>query len=109
KYYLAESYPPYKNWKIHQSAKTAAGPNMIKLPDDNILATSRRYESGSGKLCLGKIENNKLKEIIDLRSEGDCGYAGMVLKDNALYLSYYATHEQKSSIYFTRIWFKTRN
>ncbi|RYD81068.1 MAG: exo-alpha-sialidase [Sphingobacteriales bacterium] len=105
--YIGYSEPPYTNWKFTESPKFAGGPNMIKLPDNNLLATFRQYDNGAGKLWLGKIENNILTEITELKSDGDCGYAGMFWKDDALWLSYYSTHEKKTNIYLAKIVFNS--
>lgn len=103
--YLGESYPPYTSWKFTETPKFAGGPNLIKLPDNNLLASFRQYENGVGKLWLAKVEDKKLTEVIDIKSSGDCGYAGMIWKDDALWISYYSTHEQKANIYLAKVKF----
>ncbi len=103
--YVGECLPPYTDWKFTETPKFSGGPNILKLPDNNLLATFRQYENGVGKLWLGKLDNQKVTEIIDIKSFGDCGYAGMHWKDDALWMSYYSTHEQKTSIYLAKIKF----
>jgi hypothetical protein len=41
-----------------------------------------------------------------LPSGGDCSYAGMVWHDDLLWISYYSSHEGKTSIYLATIRFK---
>ncbi|KKO47800.1 hypothetical protein VT06_14915 [Arsukibacterium sp. MJ3] len=38
-----------------------------------------------------------------LISAGDCSYAGMVLHNNTLYISYYSSHAGKTAIYFIEL------
>jgi hypothetical protein len=40
---------------------------------------------------------------IALPSGGDTSYPGMVEHDGQIWMSYYATHEGKSAIYFARL------
>jgi hypothetical protein len=104
--YFGESYPPYTNWKFTETPKFAGGPNVIKMPDNSLMASFRQYDNGIGKLWLGKIEEQKLVEFTELKSAGDCGYAGMVWKDDSLWISYYSTHENKSNIYLAKVKFR---
>lgn len=61
----------------------------------------------SNKLILGyyNLETNQYKKLMTLKSGGDCSYAGMVIKDNVLWMSYYSGHESQSgtSIYLSKI------
>ena len=42
----------------------------------------------------------KLRELVTLPSGGDTSYPGLVLRGDNLYVSYYSSHEGKTSIYF---------
>lgn len=59
------------------------------------------------RLILGvyDVELNKYKKLLELPSGGDCSYAGMILKDNILWMSYYSAHENQygTSIYLSQI------
>lgn len=61
----------------------------------------------SNKVILGyyNLETNQYKKLFTLKSGGDCSYAGMVIKDNVLWMSYYSGHENQSgtSIYLSKI------
>lgn len=61
----------------------------------------------SNKVVLGyyNLETNQYKKLLTLKSGGDCSYAGMVIKNNILWMSYYSGHENKSgtSIYLSQI------
>jgi hypothetical protein len=61
----------------------------------------------SNKVILGyyNLETNQYKKLMTLKSGGDCSYAGMVIKENVLWMSYYSGHENQSgtSIYLSKI------
>ena len=79
------------------------GPNFIFLDEVNILITGR--ESNQLILSLYNITTNEYKKLLTLESGGDCGYAGMIIKDDFLYLSYYSSHAGPtgSSVYVAKI------
>ena len=45
----------------------------------------------------------KITECLTFPSGGDCSYPGLVWKDGVLHVSYYSSHEGKTSIYFARV------
>ena len=46
---------------------------------------------------------NTMTECLELPSGGDTSYAGMVLDDGLLWISYYSSHEEKTSIYLAKV------
>lgn len=102
------SQPPYTTWNWLDLGVRIGGPQMIQLPDGRILATVRLYE-GKGwhpahtSLCWIDPRNSKITEAFVLPSGGDNSYAGMVLYDGLLWVSYYSSHEGKTSIYLAKI------
>jgi len=48
-------------------------------------------------------EEGTLKEALRLPSGGDTSYAGLVWHDDLLWVSYYASHEGKTSIYLAKV------
>jgi hypothetical protein len=55
-------------------------------------------------MILGMVEEEGFfKKLVTLPSGGDCSYPGMIIKDDFLYVSYYSSHETKSSIYFASL------
>jgi hypothetical protein len=44
-----------------------------------------------------------MKVVHRLPSGGDTSYAGMVIHDGLLWLSYYSSHQGKTSIYLARL------
>ena len=77
---------------------------MIQLPDGRILAVTRLYSGGTRtSLSWLDVANGKLTEVIKLPSRGDTSYAGLVLHDGLLWISYYSSHEGRTSIYLARV------
>lgn len=78
------------------------GPDFVFYAD-GLLVSGRE----SNKVVIGYYDliTNKYKKLLTLKSGGDCSYAGMVIKENVLYMSYYSGHENKigTSIYLSKI------
>jgi hypothetical protein len=95
---------PYHQWQWKPLPVRIGGPQMIRLPDGRLLAAVRLYEGGvRTSLCWIDPEQGGLTEAIDLPSAGDTSYAGMVLHDGILWVSYYSSHEGKTSIYLAQV------
>ncbi|MCC5452243.1 glycoside hydrolase [Rheinheimera sp. UJ51] len=101
---LGRSTPPYRQW--HWQALTAriGGPHWLQLADNRAVACVRLYDDRvRTSLCGINIQSGELTEWLTLPSGGDCSYAGMVLQDDRLLLSYYSSHESKTAIYFAAV------
>jgi hypothetical protein len=96
--------PPYTEWTWRDLGIRIGGPQVLMLPDGRCVAAVRRYEprphtvlawldAGAGKLTV----------FLELPSGGDTSYPGLVWHDNALWVSYYSSHEGKSSIYVAKV------
>jgi len=80
------------------------GPHMIQLPDDRFLAAGRIYvKPRRTSLCWLDIEQGKLTEFLELPSGGDTSYPVIVWHDGLLWVSYYSSHEGKTSIYLAKV------
>ena len=77
---------------------------MIRLPDGRFVAAVRMHD-GAVRTSLAWIDPNtgKLTEFLKLPSGGDTSYAGLVLHDGLLWVSYYSSHEGKTSIYLAKV------
>ncbi len=95
------SSAPFRNWQWREVGVKMGGPQMIALPNGNLLAAVRIY-SPQPQTVLGWIEplTGKWHEALRLPSGGDTSYAGLDWHDNQLYVSYYSSHESKSKIYW---------
>jgi len=101
---LGTAAPPYTDWKWRDLNLRIGGPNMIQLPDGRILAAVRLYRGGTRtSLCWLDAAEATLTEALKLPSGGDTSYAGLVWHDGLLWVSYYSSHESKTSIYLAKV------
>ncbi|MBX3731392.1 MAG: hypothetical protein KF791_02220 [Verrucomicrobiae bacterium] len=52
---------------------------------------------------LGGSRAGRLTEFLALPSGGDTSYAGMVPHEDLLWVSYYSSHEGRTSIYLAKV------
>lgn len=102
--HLGMARPPYTRWEWQDLAARIGGPNMIQLPDGRFVAAVRLYDKERRTaLCWLDPWAGKLTEALALPSGGDSSYAGLVLHDGLLWVSYYSSHEGKASIYLAKV------
>ncbi len=102
--YVGKSKPPYTEWNWKSLGVCIGGPHMIRLPDGRFVAVVRLYDSPvRSSVCWLDPEKGTLNEALKLPSGGDTSYAGLVWHDDLLWVSYYASHEGKTSIYLAKI------
>ncbi len=81
------------------------GPNFIRLPDGGLWASARRYHADGATTVLARMTPESYEPVLILPSGSDNSYPGMVWHDNLLWMSYYSSHEEKTSIYLAKIRF----
>ena len=102
--FLGKSKPPYTEWTWKDLGVRIGGPNMIQLPDGRIVAATRLYyPRPRTSLSWVDPEAGTLTEFLALPSGGDTSYAGMVLHEGLLWISYYSSHEEKTCIYLAKV------
>jgi len=88
--------PPFKQWTWQTLDKRIGGP-VLFVYQSRLMAVVRLYE---GNIRTALIEINQdtgaIHERLTLPSQGDTSYAGIVLKGDHLWVSYYSSHEQVS-------------
>jgi hypothetical protein len=101
---LGVAQPPYTKWDWKDLGAKIGGPHQMRLPDGRIVAAVRLYD-GAVRTSLVWIdpETGKLTEFLKLPSGGDCSYAGLVWHAGLLWVSYYSSHEGKTSIYLAKV------
>jgi len=101
---LGTAKQPYTDWSWRDMNLRIGGPNMIQLADGRILAVTRLYDGGT-RTSLSWLDPEKatLTEVLKLPSGGDTSYAGMVMHEGLLWISYYSSHEGKTSIYLAKV------
>jgi len=101
---IGSAPPPYRDWKWTPLQVPLGGPNFIVLPDGKIIAGSRGFGKTPGAhMVLFSMTATSLTPILELPSSGDCSYPGMVYNEGTLYVSYYSSHEGKTSIYLAQV------
>jgi hypothetical protein len=101
---LGRSDQPYARWAWKDLGVRLGGPALVRLPGGRLVAGVRLYE---GKvrtaLCWLDPEAGRLVEFLALPSGRDTGYPGLVWHAGQLWVSYYSSHEGRSSIYLARV------
>lgn len=101
---LGTSQPPYRDWKWKDLKVRLGGPQMIRWSDGRLLAAVRLYDNNvRTSLCWIDPEQGTLEEFLKLPSGGDTSYAGLVAHEDLLWVSYYSSHEGKTSIYLAKV------
>ncbi len=100
--WIGTSKPPYKEWTWHETKHRLGGPNFIQLPDGNLWAVSRAYEGGA-KTVLARMSREAFEPVLTFPSGGDTSYAGLVWHEGLLWVSYYSSHEGKTSVYLAKV------
>lgn len=100
---VGTSRAPYKKWDINYvSIKQIGGPNFIILPNGEIWGGSRNDRQPT-KTILAKITKNSYDQVLELPSGGDTSYPGFFWYNEILWMSYYSSHQGKTSIYLAKI------
>jgi hypothetical protein len=101
---LGSARPPYKNWVWKDLGVQIGGPHFIRLPDGRHVAAVRLYDAPvRTSLCWLDPRQGTLTEFLKLPSGGDTSYAGLVWHDGLLWVSYYSSHEGRTSIYLAKV------
>ncbi len=101
---LGTAKPPYTEWVWKDLGVRIGGPNMVRLPDGRLVAVVRLSDKKvRTAVCTVDAAAGKLTEVLTLPSGGDTSYAGLVWHDGLLWVSYYSSHEGKTSIYLAKV------
>jgi hypothetical protein len=106
---LGMSRPPYHDWQWSDLGVRIGGPHLILLPDGHLLAGVRRYAPGRAWTSLNWLHptEGRLEEFAALPSGGDTSYTGLVWQDPMLWVSYYSSHEGRTSVYLATLRIKS--
>lgn len=105
--WIGSSYPPYEDWIWSETHTFFGGPNFLILPDGSMWACGRILTSSPygiiSKTCLAEMTLNDLYPKLFLPGQGDTGYPGMVYEHPILWVSYYSSHEENTSVYIAKV------
>ena len=104
--WIGVSRAPFLDWKWKPAGSQLGGPNFIVLPDGQMVAGSRDYrEAGARKYTtvIGPMTTDGFTQKLSFPSGGDTSYPGFVFHEGVLWMSYYSSHEGKTSIYLAKI------
>lgn len=104
---LGVSRPDYKQWRwrdLGAEFNGFGGPNFIKIPGGHWIGAGRMHQDGAHTaLTYLDVANGTMTRLAKLPSSGDTSYPGLVWHNDMLYVSYYSSHEGKTSIYLARV------
>lgn len=100
---IGTSFPPYRSFRWTVLAGALGGPNFIPLPDGRWVAGSRGRNKEGPETVLSWMTRTTYTPFLTLPSGGDNSYPGLVWHEGLLWVSYYSTHEGKTSIYLAKV------
>lgn len=101
---LGIAKPPYKEWTWKDLGIKVGGPHLLRLPDGRIVGGGRLYDGGARtSLFWIDAKEGKAAEFLKLPSGGDTSYPGLVWHDGLLWVTYYSSHEGRTSIYRAKV------
>ncbi|MGE3239450.1 MAG: exo-alpha-sialidase [Pirellulales bacterium] len=102
--FLGSARSPYKEWTWKCLDRYIGGPNLLQLPSGDWIAAGRLMDGKTRtSLMYLDVDRGEVKPILDLPSGGDCSYPGLAWHDGRLWMSYYSSHEERTSIYLAQI------
>lgn len=100
---IGNAKAPYTDWTLNELGHRLGGPDFIVLENGKLITGTRKYQ-GPAKTILAEVDlQGHFKELIEFPSGGDTSYPGFVNYDGQLWMTYYSSHEGKTSIYLATI------
>jgi hypothetical protein len=99
---IGRSRPPYGSWSWTDAGQRFGGPELTILPNGQMWAGSRHY-GAKQTTVLARMTDDSYQPVLTLPSGGDTSYPGFVFEDDLLWMSYYSSHEGKTSVYLAKI------
>jgi len=100
--WIGTSPAPYVDWTWNETGLQTGGPNFTQAEDGTLWAGHRFYPGGA-KTVLSKMTATSLEKVLEFPSGGDTSYPGFAWHEGQLWMTYYASHEGKTSIYLAKI------
>lgn len=90
-------------WEWKDAGAMIGCPKMIIIEKDLFILGRSYGTSKTTAIYKYDIENSLVNKIIDLGSDKDCAYPGVVFKKGVLYVSYYVGDGVKGDVYLAKI------
>jgi len=100
--WIGVASPPYEDWTWSPASERVGGPNFLVTPGGEIWGGGRSY-AGEQRTKIGRLTRNSYEPELTLPSGGDTSYPGFAYRDGLLWVSYYSSHEGKTSVYLAKI------
>jgi hypothetical protein len=101
---LGRAKAPYDQWRWSDLGVYLGGPNFVRTPGGEWIAVGRLLDGGARTSIVWlDAERGALTELARLPSGGDTSYPGLVWHENVLWVSYYSSHEARTSIYLAKV------
>jgi len=101
------SRPDYTKWQWHDLGpefNSFGGPNLVQIAGGHWIGAGRMHDGGAHTaLTYIDVKNGTMTKLLKLPSGGDTSYPGLVWCDGILYVSFYSSHEGKTSIYLAKV------
>lgn len=95
--------PPYREWTWSDLPIRLGGPNFCRLPDGTLILGTRNYQPRVSTVLGRMTLDGGFTRLVELPSGGDTSYPGLLVHEDELWVSYYSSHEGRTSIYLARI------
>lgn len=101
---IGRAEPPFSDWVFAELPVHVGGPELLVLDDGRMLAAGRLHTDEGPRTAIGEVTlDGSWRSLCTLPSGGDTSYPGMVLEGDRLLVSYYSSHEERTSIYVARL------
>jgi len=101
---IGQAPPPYRNWTWRDLGRFIGGPNMIRLSNGAWIGSGRFTKPKTHTALFSlDVDAGRISNVLKLPSGGDTSYPGLMLRNGELWVSYYSSHEGKTSIYLARV------
>ncbi|MDP6385825.1 MAG: hypothetical protein QGI93_06475 [Planctomycetota bacterium] len=102
--WFGSASPPYERWGFEPLPERLGGPDFIGLGEDAWLVGGRRYGADDQKTVLGTLSaDGQWSDVAVLPSSGDTSYPGFARMGASILVSYYSSHEGRTSIYLATL------
>ena len=97
---IGRAEPPFTEWTWASLPTSLGGPELLVLPSGRMLAAGRTQRRDGPKTSIGEVSlDGSWRPLLTLPSGDDTSYPGLVRVGDRLLMSYYSSHEGKTSVY----------